>query len=285
MALKRTGPDTVLDLAVYVILGALTLAALFPVVYVAVMSFCDTNSFIPQNLSLDAYRYVFSTRTFMRSIGVSILVTSAGTAVSMIMTILLAYSLSCKQLRGRGVFLFLITFTMIFNGGIIPTFMIVRRTGLYNSLWALMIPNAISAYNLILMKNYFMSLPEELRESARIDGCHELRLIFQIILPVSLPILATIGLFYAVSKWNIFMEALLYLRDSGLWPVQVLLRNIIFVITGGLGDSGEQMVRLSFSEETMKCAVIVVSTLPIMAVYPFLQKYFTKGLLMGSVKG
>jgi putative aldouronate transport system permease protein len=285
MYLKKTGSDIVLDIVIYTILGVLSLTALFPIVYVAIMSFCDTNSFIPQNFSLDAYRYVFSTNTFLRSIGVSILITVTGTAFSMLVTILLAYSLSCKQLRGRSLLLFLITFTMIFNGGIIPTILIVRRTGLYNSIWALMIPNAISAYNLILMKNYFVSLPEELRESARIDGCHELRLIFQIILPVSLPILATIGLFYAVHKWNLFMEALLYLRDSRLWPVQVLLRNIIFVITGGLGDGGTEVVRLAFSEETMKCTVIVVSTLPIMLVYPFLQKYFTKGLLMGSVKG
>jgi len=198
----------------------------------------------------------------------------------------MAYSLSQKILRGRRIILFLVTFTMIFNGGLIPTFMVVRSTGLMNTLWVLMIPNAITAFNLILMKNYFSALPAELRESARIDGCHELRLIFQIILPVSLPILATIGLFYAVSRWNIFMDALLYIRNSALWPVQVLLRNIIFLISGGLGGEGtESLILLDFSEQSMKSAVIVVSTLPIMLAYPFLQKYFTKGLLMGSVKG
>ena len=285
MSTRKNHSDILLDFVVYVVLGVLTLVEIFPVAYVFVMSFANTNGFIPQNFSIAAYQYVFRTSTFVRAIGVSVYITVVGTAISMLLTILMAYSLSCKQLRGRRILLFLITFTMIFNGGIIPTFMIVRNTGLINTIWALMIPNAVAAYNLILMKNYFGSLPEELRESARIDGCHELRLIFQIILPVSLPILATIGLFYGVSKWNIFMEALLYLRNSRLWPVQILLRNIIFVITGGLGEGGEGLVRFAFSEETMKCAVIVVSTLPIMLVYPFLQKYFTKGLLMGSVKG
>ena len=277
--------DITLDTFTYVVLIVLLLIQLFPVAYVFIMSFADTNGFMPRNFSVEAYQYIFRTITFVRSIAVSLYITIVGTVISMLGTILMAYSLSNRQVLGRRVILFLVTFTMIFSGGMIPTFIIVRNTGLYNSLFALMIPNAISAYNLILMKNYFGSLPDELKESARIDGCHELRLIFQIILPVSLPILATIGLFYAVSKWNIFMDGLLYLRDNRLWPVQILLRNIIFSITGGLGEGGEGLVHFRFSEETMKCAAIVVATLPIMLVYPFLQKYFTKGLLMGSVKG
>ena len=249
------------------------------------MSFCDTNKYIPENFSLGAYQYIFSTNTFVRSIGVSVYITVVGTLVSMLLTSFMAYALSCKQLRGRSLILFLVVFTMMFNGGMIPTFLVVKGTGLFNSLWSLIIPNAISAYNMILMKNYFQELPEELKESARIDGCHEIRIVFQIILPISLPIMATIGLFYAVSKWNIFMEALLYINKNQLWPVQVLLRNIIFVLTGGLGDAGAEIYKMSFSDESMKAAVIVVSSLPIVIVYPFLQKYFTKGLLMGSVKG
>lgn len=282
---KRAPGEQIADIIIYLILGIVALITLFPIIYVTVMSFCDTNKYIPENFSLGAYQYIFSTNTFVRSIGVSVYITVVGTLVSMLLTSFMAYALSCKQLRGRSLILFLVVFTMMFNGGMIPTFLVVKGTGLFNSLWSLIIPNAISAYNMILMKNYFQELPEELKESARIDGCHEIRIVFQIILPISLPIMATIGLFYAVSKWNIFMEALLYINKNQLWPVQVLLRNIIFVLTGGLGDAGAEIYKMSFSDESMKAAVIVVSSLPIVIVYPFLQKYFTKGLLMGSVKG
>ncbi len=282
---KKSAGERIADSIIYLVLGIVALITLFPIIYVTIMSFCDTNRYIPENFSLGAYEYIFSTNTFLRSIGVSVYITIVGTLLSMLLTSFMAYALSCKQLRGRSLILFLVVFTMMFNGGMIPTFLVVKGTGLFNSLWSLMIPNAISAYNMILMKNYFQELPEELKESARIDGCHEIRIVFQIILPISLPIMATIGLFYAVSKWNIFMEALLYINKNQLWPVQVLLRNIIFVLTGGLGDAGSEIYKMSFSDESMKAAVIVVSSLPIVIVYPFLQKYFTKGLLMGSVKG
>lgn len=285
MKFKKTVRERAFDGAILIVLGVIMLVTLVPILYVTIMSFFNTNNYVPQNFSIGAYQYIFSTSTFVTSIGVSTFVTVVGTGFSMLVTVLMAYSLSCKQLRGRSYFLFFIVFTMMFNGGMIPTFLIVKETGLYNSIWSLIIPSAVTAYNLILMKNYFQELPDDIKESARIDGCHELRIVFQIILPISLPILATISLFYAVAKWNIFMDALLYITKSQLWPVQVLLRNIIFVLTGGIGDTSSDMFTLAFSAESIKAAVIVVSSLPIVIVYPFLQKYFTKGLLMGSIKG
>jgi len=218
--------------------------------------------------------------------GVSMYVTVMGTLVNLIMTFITAYPLSHKRLIGRGLLMNLVVFTMLFSGGMIPGFLNIRSLGLINSLWSLILVGAISTYNLIIAKNFIQQIPDELKEAARIDGANEMYILIRVILPLSLPILATLGLFYAVGHWNNYLNCLLYINDSTRWNVQVLLRQIV-VQASGIGDSemtrGENAVVIP--EAGVKCACILVSTLPILLVYPWLQKYFAKGALLGAVKG
>jgi putative aldouronate transport system permease protein len=195
-----------------------------------------------------------------------------------------AYALSKKDLIGRSFFLFMIVFTMMFSGGMIPQFLLVKNMGLMNSLWALILPGAVSAYNMVIMKSFFQSIPEELIESARLDGLSEMGILFKIVMPLSMAALTTIGLFYAVGHWNSFFNALLYLNKSALHPIQVYLRRVlimsspeVFAATADVSDA------LTFIQ--IKYAVIMVTILPIITLYPFLQRYFVKGVMIGSLKG
>jgi putative aldouronate transport system permease protein len=240
----------------------------------------------PSEFSLDAYRFILSTNTLLRSLGVTILVTVAGTILNVFFTALLAYPLSRKDFDGRKPMMLAVVFTMLFNGGMIPTFLLVKYLGLIDTLWALMLPGLISAFILIILRSFFQQMPEGLEESAKIDGCNDMSILFRIVLPLSMPAIATISLFYAVGHWNMFMDAVLYINDYKLWPIQVLLRQVVLVTTTGLGDVGgmddEYIVPPA---QTVKMATIVLATVPILIVYPFLQKHFTKGALLGSVKG
>ena len=198
----------------------------------------------------------------------------------------MAYPLSRKDLDGRRIILLGVVFSMLFSGGMIPTFLVVKALGMINSYWSLLLPQAINAFNLIVLKNFFQQLPEGIEEAAKIDGCNELRILWQIVLPLSLPAIATFTLFYAVNHWNSFFQAILYINDNYKWPIQVWLRQIVILSQGGIGDSE------TFDEnyivppsQVIKMAIIVISTVPIMCVYPFLQKHFAKGVLIGSVKG
>lgn len=241
----------------------------------------------PTQWSLDGYRYIFSTNTIIRSLFMTVYITVLGTFLNLLFTTLTAYPLARKGLDGRRIFLFLVLFTMLFSGGMIPTFLVVKATGLLDSTWSLMIPGLISAFNLIIMKNFFQQIPEELVESARIDGCHEIGTLFRIVIPLSMPAIATFSLFYAVGHWNSFFQAILYINDSKLWPIQVWLRQIVILAQGsGIGDSSQLDSEFAIPPvPVIKMTVIVVSTVPILIVYPFLQKHFAKGVLLGSVKG
>jgi putative aldouronate transport system permease protein len=261
-----------------------SLCTFLPFVYVVINSFSTSSAIIPTSFSLEAYTYIFSSRTFIRSLEVSVSLTIVGTLFQLVMTSLMAYSLSHKHLPGRSIVLLMIIFTMLFSGGMIPTYFVVKDTLLMNKLAALIIPSAISAFNLIILKNFFQSIPEELKESARIDGSHELGLLFRIVLPLSLPAMATFGLFYAVGIWNQYFNAILYLTDTTKFPVQVILRQVIILTTGSIGDTTE-IESVTYYGNSIKMAVIVIATVPIMLVYPFLQKHFAKGVLLGSVKG
>lgn len=204
----------------------------------------------------------------------------------MVMTILMAYPLAHNYLPGKKVINFLVVFTMMFSGGMIPNYIIVRGLNLINSYWSVILPGAINAFNLIVLRNFFAQIPPSLEESARMDGCSEFRILLQIILPLSMASLATITLFYAVAHWNQFQQPLLYLNDSEKWPIQILLRQMVILASGaGLGDSGAMEESYVVPQQSVRMAVIVVSTVPILIVYPFLQKYFTKGVMVGSVKG
>ncbi|WP_277209418.1 carbohydrate ABC transporter permease [Isoptericola croceus] len=244
-----------------------------------------TRSFvlIPREFTLDAYRYILSTSTIFRAMGVSVFVTTVGTFVSLVITSLMAYALSKRYLRGRRVINFLVVFTMLFSGGMIPTFIVVNRLGLIDSLWSLILPVAVNAFNFVIMRSFFQAIPDSLEEAARIDGCSDLGVFWRIVLPLSLASIATIGLFYAVFYWNTYQSAILYINDSSKWPMQVLLRQIVIVASGMNAD--ENAVDIVPPAQSVKMAVIFVATLPMLIVYPFIQRYFVKGALIGSVKG
>jgi putative aldouronate transport system permease protein len=282
----RSLAGRITDVLIWVVLLFSTILVGMPILYVIQASFSDSTDIIPKNWTLVAYRYIMQSPAIWRSLGVSVYITVVGTLISIALSTLMAYSLSHKALPGRRFYLALVVFTMLFNGGIIPTYFVVRSTGLLNSLWALMIPNAINAFNMIVLRNFFQNIPESLRESAKIDGCPEPVILWKIIVPLSLPALAAFALFYAVEKWNIYFNALLYLSDSRKWPVQVLLRQIIYAQVGLLGEArGGSDDAAALTALAVRSAVIVVATVPIVLVYPFLQRHFVKGLLVGSVKG
>ncbi|MBU8788696.1 MULTISPECIES: carbohydrate ABC transporter permease [Bacillus] len=292
MAIRHSAGSRVFDVLNYAFLTGFGLVCVLPFIHVIAASFATVEEVIskkfilfPTTFSLDAYRYIFSTDIVYRSLIISILVTAAGTAVSMFLSSLMAYSLSRKELMGRRMLMFLVVFTMLFSGGMIPTFLVVKSLGLLDSYWSLILPGAINAFNLIILKNFFQNIPSSLEESAKIDGCNDLGIFFRIILPLSLPAIATISLFYAVTYWNTYMQAILYLSDATKWPIQVLLRQIVIVSSGMQGDMTEMGAAAAPPEQTIKMAVIVVATIPVLLVYPFIQKHFAKGALLGSIKG
>ena len=281
--------DKILGAVNYIVLSFAAILCLLPFINIFVSSFTSAEEIIlrgfvlfPRNPTVSAYQYIFSTPVFLNSMLNSIHITVVGTIVSMMFTISMAYALAQKRLIHRSFFNFLVIFTMLFSGGMIPSYMLVVNLGLINSYWALFLTGAINAFNMILLKNFFMKVPRELSESARIDGANELHILFRVMLPVSLPAIATFSLFYAVNYWNVFFSALLYIHDASRRPIQVLLRNIVILSGGGFGESNPDVV---IPSETVKMAVIIVSTIPILCVYPFLQKYFTKGIMVGSLKG
>jgi putative aldouronate transport system permease protein len=278
----------VADIIIWLILVLVSILVAIPILHVIVSSFSATTDVIPRIWTVDAYRYVFSSRVLPRSLGVSIYITGLGTLISLVLTSLIAYGLSYRGLPGRAAILFLVVFTMLFNGGIIPTYLVVRATGLLNTLWAIMIPNAISAFNLVVLKNFFQNIPTELKESAKMDGAHELTVLWRIIVPLSVPALAVFGLFYAVARWNLYFLALLYISESEKWPVQVVLQQVLYASVGTVGEADAASTSedaAAFTSQGIRSAVIIAATLPIAMVYPFLQKHFVKGLLVGSIKG
>lgn len=289
----RSFAGTLFDVSNYIFLSIVGIVAVLPFIYVVAGSFASDAELtqravflIPKSFTLSAYEFIFSTDTILKSIGVSLYVTVVGTLVNLFFTVTMAYALSKKNLMGRNTFLNMIVFSMLFGGGLIPTYIVVRELQMLDTYWALIIPGAISAFNLIIVKNFFQELPQELEEAAKIDGCTEIGLLMRIVLPLSMPVLATFTLFYAVGHWNNFFSALLYLNDPAKWPLQVMLRQIVLLSQMAAGDMSQvdpQFVKQQ--EQSIKMAVIVVGTIPILLVYPFLQKHFAKGVLIGSVKG
>ena len=243
---------------------------------------------IPQDVTLDAYKYIFSSNKLVQSFGNSVFITVVGTIINLFFTVTFAYPLSKKYLRARGFLLNMVIFSMFFSGGMIPSYILISNwLGMKNSYWSVLIPGAISAYNLMIVKNFFQGIPQELEESAHIDGCNDLGTLIKIVLPLSLPVLATFGLFYAVGHWNAYFGAMIYMTGAReKWPLQVILREIIVMSTTSAGDMA--LMDPNFvepPEQSIKMAVIVVATVPIMCVYPFLQKYFVKGVMVGALKG
>ncbi|WP_272039507.1 carbohydrate ABC transporter permease [Paenibacillus sp. JJ-100] len=274
-------------------LGLLGILTVLPFLYIIGNSFATEaeiteRSFflIPKVFSFSAYEYIFSSSTIFRSIGVSVFITVAGTLVNLFFTLTMAYPLSRSDFWGRNVLMNMVIFSMLFGGGMIPTYLVIRGLGLLDSYWALMLPGAISAFNLIVVKNFFQQMPPGLEEAARIDGCSDLGVLWRIVLPLSKPVIATFALFYAVGHWNNFFSALLYISDSEKWPLQVMLRQIVLLSQASVGDMANMDPNfVQPPEQSIKMAVIVVGTIPILLVYPFLQKHFAKGVMLGSIKG
>ncbi|PWW00702.1 carbohydrate ABC transporter membrane protein 2 (CUT1 family) [Paenibacillus cellulosilyticus] len=275
----------------YLLLTLIALITILPFIHIVAGSF-TTNAelaakkfvLIPTQWSFDAYTFIFSTNTIMRAMAVSVGVTLFGTLFSMLLTSLMAYGLARRDLDGRLFLNLFVVITMLFHGGLIPTFIVVKNLGLINSYASLILPAAISAFNMIILRSFFQNIPDGLEESARIDGCSDFGTLFRIVLPLSMPALATISLFYAVTYWNTYSNAIFYLTDSDKWPIQVLLRQIVVLASGFESDSSLDST-VPPPDQAVKMAVIVVSTLPILIVYPFLQKHFAKGALVGSIKG
>lgn len=284
----RTRNDIAFELLVTLIILLVGLACLVPVCYVISASLTPMTELlknggfvlIPRSVSFAAYREVLKDATMMAAMGVSIRVTVFGTALNLLVTLMLAYPLSRLDLPGRGTITKLIVFTMIFSAGMIPTYLVVKQTGLLDSLLALIIPSLVTVYNLIVMKAFFEGLPMDVLESARIDGAGEFKILLSIVMPLSLPIVATISLYYAVAHWNTYMAAILYLQSNERMPLQVVLRRIINrASTNDL--NADELV----PTETLRMAAVVFATGPIVLIYPFIQRYFVKGSLAGAVKG
>lgn len=272
----------------YTLLAIVGLAAVVPLLYVFSVSltpFAEVLKhggyvLIPKELTFNAYKKLIGTSTIPRSLLVTVYITVVGTAINLILTSLIAYPLSRKQLPGRRFFLLMVVFTLLFSGGIIPTYLIVKATGLIDSLWALILPTAVSSFNVLIMKSFFEQLPEELFESARIDGAKEFLILFRLVVPLSLPVMITVGLFYAVGHWNSFFNAIMYVTDRSLFPLQVVVREILMLTQQPLENAEDQVPTV-----TMQMAAVVFASLPVLVIYPFLQKHFTKGMLLGSIKG
>ena len=286
---RKTGLDRIFDVANYTLMCFIILVTLYPFYYIFIGSFSPIGQIIrgdlllwPEQISIAAYKTVLSNPLIPRAYYNTLFITSVGTLISMVLTIMGAYVLSKKYLPGHRLMSMLIVFTMLFDGGLIPTYLTVKSLGFGESLWVLIIPSAINAFNMVVMRNFFSEIPQSLEESAAIDGASQTRILLRIFLPLSLPVIATVSLFYAVQYWNAFFDAIIYLNSNKNWPLQVVLREAIVQ-----GQTEVMMRDSDFSAplENVKMALIIVTVLPILCVYPFVQRYFVKGVMMGSVKG
>ncbi|MFD2612445.1 carbohydrate ABC transporter permease [Paenibacillus gansuensis] len=292
---RLTIGDRMFTLGNYFIMGLITIAILYPLYFVVVASFSDptmVNSgktvLLPTSLYLDGYRKIFEYEPLWAGYGNSILYTVTGTLVNLIVTIPAAYALSRKDLKGRTTLMLLFTFTMFFSGGLIPTYLLVSKLGLLDTMWAFILPTAASVWNLIITRTFFQTaLPDELLDAAHIDGCSDFRFFFSIALPLSKVIIAVMALFYGIMHWNMFFEPLIYLTSDDKMPLQVILRNLLIsnqvtsqMVTDAMSLAAKQRIA-----EQMKYGIIVASCLPLLIAYPFLQRYFTQGVMIGSIKG
>ncbi|WP_284645406.1 carbohydrate ABC transporter permease [Paenibacillus silviterrae] len=275
-----------------ILLFLLSLVMFLPMVNIVAKSFSDSKTIeagrvglFPVDFSLTNYEFVLMDTAIWRSFGITVYITAVGTLINLIMTAMLAYPLSRQEFVGRKYVLLMVLFTMIFSAPLIPNFLLIRQLGLMDSLWALLLPGAVSAFNFFVMRSFFLQIPIELIDSSRIDGCGETRILWNIIVPLSKPAMATVGIFYGVTHWNTYQSAIYYINDKSLQPLQVKLREMI-VSDNMNSSSGAHLfdAALLASPEGIKMATIVVATLPIIAIYPFLQRYFIKGMMLGSVK-
>ncbi len=287
--------DRIFMVIVYIILTFCLVVVLYPLIYVVSASFSSSAAIrsgevwlYPVDITLQGYEAVFSNHQIMTGFLNSFIYTFAGTAVNLVMTMLCAYPLSRKEFYGRGLITGIFVFTMYFGGGLVPTYMLINNLGLLNTRWVMIIPTAMSVWNVIIARTYLSStIPDALFEAAELDGCSEFQFFIRIVIPLSAPIIAVLALYYGVGNWNAYFNAMIYLSDSELFPLQVVLRSILI-----LGDvdmtkvqNVDALVQKQGLADLLKYAVIVVASVPVMCIYPFVQKYFVKGVMIGSIKG
>ena len=260
---------------------------LYPVIFVTAASFSEETailrgdvSFLPVNAHVEAYKKVFNYPLLWQSYGNTVLYTVVGTTINMLLTVCGAWALSQKKMVGRRFFTLMCTFTMFFNGGMIPTFLVIKELDLLNTIWSIVLPGAVSTYNMILMRTFFLAIPSSLVEAAELDGCSDFGVLIRIVLPLSMASLMTIGMFYAVGHWNSYFSAVLYLNKPELYPLQIILRQVV-LMNEIVENASSTQVNMA---EGIKYATIVVAMLPMLCIYPFVQRYFVKGVMIGSVK-
>ncbi|GHV60031.1 putative ABC transporter permease protein YtcP [Spirochaetia bacterium] len=286
---NRAGMGSILfDWFNYIFLGLVAIVMILPYIHVLASSLTPLEDLVkkdfvlfPTRISLEAYRYVFASSMVPRGLLISVFITISGTCLNLFLSSITAYPLAHRNLVGNKVMSLLVVFTMIFNGGMIPMYIIVLKLHLLNTYWALLLPYAISSFNLMLFRNYFREMPDELEEAAKIDGYNDISILFRIILPLSKPLLATFAIIFGVGHWNSWFTAVIYLTNARMYPIQVILRQVI-TASSQVGDTGSFA---TIPPMTVRMCTIAVTTVPILMIYPFLQKYFTKGILIGSVKG
>ncbi|NSW91847.1 MAG: carbohydrate ABC transporter permease [Firmicutes bacterium] len=296
--MKETGADKIFNIINITLLTIVLITVLYPLIYVVSASISDpilVNQgkmwLLPKGITFEGYRRVFQYEEIWTGYRNTLFYTLLGTAINLFMTLTCAYPLSRKDFYGRNLFTALFTFTMFFSGGLIPTYLIIKKLGMINTIWTMMIPNAVAMWNIIITRTYFQNnIPTELQEAAMIDGCSTTRQFFSVVLPLSTPIIAVMALFYGVGHWNAFFNALIYLRDRNLYPLQLILREILIQqqMSAQMMMSGEDVEAMAVQAkiaDIIKYAVMIVATLPVLAVYPLLQKYFVQGIMVGAIKG
>lgn len=291
--IRESAADRAFLIAIYIVLSLVALAVIYPLVFIMSSSFSSPAAVTsgrvwlwPVDVSLSGYKALLHTTEILTGYGNSIFYTAAGTIISVVLTIMIAYPLSRRSFFGRNTLMMVITFTMIFSGGLIPTYMVVKQLHLIDTRWALLIPNAIWVWQVIIARSFFKSsIPEELLEASEMDGCSDMRFIWSIVLPLSKPIIAVLVLMYAVGQWNAYFDALIYLKSADLFPLQLILRSIIIQNNSAGAMDAAKMVERQQLAELLKYSLIVVATLPVLVIYPFVQRHFVQGMLVGSVKG
>jgi putative aldouronate transport system permease protein len=293
--LKQTRQDKIFDIVNYTLLGLFLLAVLYPLYFIVIASFSDPTAinsgqvwFWPKDITFEGYERILGDSAIWRAYRNSLFYTALGTTINLFLTLTAAYSLSRRDLVGRNFFMFMFALTMFFSGGLIPTYLVVRDLGMINTIWALVIPNAVSVWNIIIARTFFeTTIPHELLEAAQIDGCSNTKFFLKIALPLAKPLIAIMVLFYGVGHWNAFFDALIYLRDEALYPLQIILRNILIQqeMSAQMVMDVESYVAQHRVAELVKYGVIMVASVPPLILYPFIQKYFVKGVFVGSIKG
>lgn len=284
MVQRKVRPFTVFN---YIVFTIVSLIMLYPFWYVVMYSFSDPTKetlkslyLIPNGFSLETYKMAFGQKLIYTGFLNSVIVAGVGTFTSLLLSVFTAYPLSRPGLKGSKYVFWMIIFAMLFNGGLIPTYLVIKSYGMIDTLWALMLPKAVIVYNLLIVIKFFKNIPDSLIESAKIDGCTDIGILFKIILPLSKAVMATVGLFYAVYYWNAFLPGMMFLNTRDKWPLQVVLKDLLDQTTSSI-DTDD----IFTSPENFKMAIVVITVIPILCIYPLLQKHFTKGVMLGSVKG